>query len=161
MQRVVEVSVAPERGDGNHAVIRLAVASQPLVPDVRGRGAVLAVPGVVDRQHPTGMRSGPRVGAQQLEAPVVDLLVVPPGLGEEELQSLHRRVLRPDHRFRPGQSRQCLVPIPRREQAGQVLTEPASLGEGPENVVEPGRVALQRPRRRRGRHSLRHPTPHR
>jgi hypothetical protein len=129
------------------------------MPDVRRLGAVLAITRVVDRQHPAGMRRGRRIGAQQFQPTIVDLLVVPPGLAEEELQPLHRRVLRPDYRLGPGQRGQCLVPVPRREQPGQILAKPAPLRQGPEHVIEPGRIPLQRPRRRRNRLSSRHRAP--
>jgi hypothetical protein len=33
---------------------------------VRGLGAVLAVPAVVDHQHPAAVRRGPRIRGQQL-----------------------------------------------------------------------------------------------
>src|SRR5262249_1812563 len=54
-------------------------------------------------------------------------------------------------RLRPGQAGQRLVPVPRGQQPGQVLPKPAPLRQRREQVVEPGRVALQRPRRRRAR----------
>jgi hypothetical protein len=85
---------------------------------VRGLGAVLAVPAVVDHQHPAAVRRGRRVREQQLQPPGVDLVSVPPGFREEELQPLHRRVLRPGHRLGPGQRGQRLVPVPRRQQPG-------------------------------------------
>jgi hypothetical protein len=97
--------------------------------DVRGGRAVLAVPRVVEQEHPAAVRDGGRVRQQQLQSAVVDPLVVPPGLGQEEVQALHRRMLRPDHRLRPGQSRQRLVPIPRREQPDQVLAKTPPLRE--------------------------------
>ena len=39
---------------------------------------------------------------QQLQPPGIDPLRIPPGLRQEELQPLHRRVLRPGHRLGPG-----------------------------------------------------------
>jgi hypothetical protein len=62
---------------------------------VRDLPAILAVPAVIDHQHPAAMRRGRRIGSQQLQPTAIDLLRVPPGLGEEELQALHRRVLGP------------------------------------------------------------------
>ena len=118
---------------------------------VRGLGAVLAVPAVVDHQHPATMRRGRRVRQQQLQPPGIDLVSVPPGLGQEELQPLHRRVLRPGHRLGPGQRGQRLVPVPRRQQPGQVLPEPPPLRHTSEQIIEPGRIPLQRTRRRRTR----------
>ena len=62
---------------------------------VRGPRGVLAVPAVVDHQHAPIVRRRRRVRQQQFQPPVIDPLRVPPGLGQEELQPLHRRVLRP------------------------------------------------------------------
>ena len=69
---------------------------------VRGLGPVLAVPAVVDHQHPAAMRRGRRIGPQQLQPPRIHLVSVPPGLGQEELQPLHRRMLRAGHRLGPA-----------------------------------------------------------
>jgi hypothetical protein len=97
------------------------------MPHVRGLGAVLAVPAVVDHQHPAVMRRGRRIGQQQLQPARIHLVSVPPGFREEELQPLHRRVLRPGDRLRPGQRSQRLVPLSRRQQPGKVLPEPPPL----------------------------------
>ena len=67
--------------------------------------------------------------------------------------------LRPGHRLRPGQSRQRLVPVPRRQQSGQVLAEPPPLRHTSKKIIEPGRVPLQRARRRRTRPASSHHAP--
>jgi hypothetical protein len=77
---------------------------------VRDLPAILAVPAVIDHQHPAAMRRGRRIGSQQFQPTAIDLLRVPPGLGEEELQALHRRVLGPGHRLGPGQQGRRLSP---------------------------------------------------
>ena len=58
--------------------------------DVRGLRAVLAVPAVVNHQHPAAMRRRRRASQQQLQPPRIDLLRIPPRLRQEELQPLHR-----------------------------------------------------------------------
>ena len=156
---VIEPLVSPHRGDGDHPVVGLAVPAQPLMAHVRGLRAVLAVPAIVDHQHPAAMRRGRRVREQQLQPPGIDPLSIPPGLGQEELQPLHRRVLRPGHRLGPGQRGQRLVPVPRRQQPGQVLPEPPPLFHPREQIIEPGRIPLQRARRRGTGPTCRHHTP--
>jgi hypothetical protein len=123
VHRVAEPLASPHRGDGDHPVAGLAVPAQPLVPHVRGPGPVLAVPAVIEHQHPAAVRRGRRIRQQQLQPAVIDFVRVPPRLRQEELQPLHRRELRPGRRLRPGQRRQRLVPVPRRQQPGQALPE--------------------------------------
>ena len=159
VHRVIQPLIGPHRGDGDHPVVGLAVPAQPLMAHVRGLRAVLAVPAVVDHQHPAAVRRGRRIRQQQLQPPGIDLLRIPPGLGQEELQPLHRRMLRPGHRLGPGQRGQRLVPVPRRQQPGQVLPEPPPLRQRAEQVIKPGRIPLQRARRRRTRPTSRHHTP--
>jgi site-specific DNA recombinase len=148
VHRVVDALVSPQRGDGDHPAIGLAVAAQPLMAHVRGLRAVLAVPAVIDHQHPAAVRRGRPVRQQQLQPAGVDPLRVPPGLRQEELQPLHRRVLRPGHRLGSRQRGQRLVPVPRRQQPRQVLPEPPPLRQPAEQVIKPGRILLQRARRR-------------
>lgn len=156
MQRVVEALVRPERGHGDDAVVGLAQPAQPLPPDMRGRRAVLTIPGIIDDQHTPTMRRGRRIREQQLKPPGVDLLVLPRRLRQEELQTLHRRVLGTGHRLRPGQRGKRLVPLPRQQQTAQVLAKPTALGQRPEQIVEPGRVPFQRPGSRRTRYTRGH-----
>jgi hypothetical protein len=80
---------------------------------MRGLGAILTVARIIDHQHPRMVRRGRRVRPQQPRPPGVDPLRIPPGLRKEELQPLHRPMLRPRHRLSPGQRRQRLVPVPR------------------------------------------------
>ena len=127
IHRVIHPLISPHRGHGDQPVIGLAVPAQPLMPHVRGLRPVLAVPAVIDHQHPAAVRRGRRVTQQQLQPAGVDPLRIPPRLGQEELQPLHRPVLRPGHRLGPGQRGQRLVPVPRRQQPGQVLPEPPPL----------------------------------
>ncbi len=61
VKRIVQPLVRPQCGDRDDPVVGLAVSAQPPSAHVRGRGAVLPVAGVVDDQHPTGMRSGARI----------------------------------------------------------------------------------------------------
>jgi len=91
---------------------------------MRRLGSVLVVPAVLDHQHPAAARRGGRVRPQPLQPAVIDPLRIPPGLREEELQPLHRLVLRTRDRLGPGQRGQRLVPLPWRQQPGQVLPEP-------------------------------------
>jgi hypothetical protein len=65
MDRVIDPLISPHRGDGDHAVAGLAVPAQPLMAHMRGLGAVLAVPAVVDHQHPAAVRRGRRARQQQ------------------------------------------------------------------------------------------------
>src|SRR6266566_4752403 len=156
VHRIVHALVGPQRGDGDHPVVGLAVPAQPLPAHVRRLGPVLAVPAVIDHQHPRLVRRGRRVRPQQLQPPGVDLPRIPPRLRQEELQPLHRRMLRPGHRLSAGQRGQRLVPVPRRQQPGQVLPEPPPLRHTAKKIIEPGRIPLQRTRSRRTRHRLRH-----
>src|SRR6266498_4936112 len=73
--------------------------------------AGLAVAGVVDDQHPVVVGRCGRVAQQQLHAALVELLVVPGRLRQEELQALHGPLLRADHRFGAGQTGQGLVAV--------------------------------------------------
>jgi hypothetical protein len=98
---------------------------------VRGLRAVFAVTRIIDHQDPAGVRGGRRVRQQQLQPAGVDLLRIPPGFGQEELQPLHRRMLRPCDRFGSGQRGQGLVPVPRNQQTGQVLPEPRRCAKEP------------------------------
>jgi len=95
MHRVIQPLIGPYCRDGGHPVVGLAVPAQPLMADVRGLHPVLAVPAVVDHQHPAAMRRGRRVHQQQFQPPGIHVVSVPPGLGQEELQPLHRPMLRP------------------------------------------------------------------
>jgi hypothetical protein len=158
MHRIVDPLIGPHRGDGDHPVIGLAVPAQPLMAHMRGLRAVLAVPAVVDHQHPAAVRRGRRIGPQQLQPAGINLCRIPPRLRQEELQPLHRRVLGAGHRLRPGQRRQRLVPLPRTQQPRQVLPEPPPLRQRAEQVIKPGRIPLQRARRRRTRQPTRHHT---
>lgn len=159
VQGVVDAAVGPHRGHRDDAVVGLAQPAQPLPAHVRGRGAVLAVPGVVDHNDPAVVRSRRRLLAQQFAPPVVDLLGLPGRLGQEELQPLYPRHSRTGHRLRPCQASDRLVPLPRRQQPGQILTKPPPLGQAEEEVVEPSRVVLQRSRRRRTRTASSHLQP--
>jgi hypothetical protein len=109
---------------------------------VRGRRAVLAVPAVIDHQHPAAMRGRGRIRQQQLQPAAINLLSIPPGFRQEELQPLHRRMLRAGRRLGSRQRRQRLVPVPRRQQTGQVFPEPPPLRQRAEQVIKPGRIPL-------------------
>src|SRR5215218_10987228 len=112
-----------------------------------GGGAVLAVPGVVDHQRPRIMGGGGRVFPQQLDAALVELLVVPSRFREEPLQPLDLTVLSASDRLGAGQPGQGLVAIPREQQALQVVTEAAALGQAAKQAIKRGGVVLQRARR--------------
>jgi hypothetical protein len=66
MHGIIEPLVSPQRGDGDHAVVGLAIPAQPLMAHVRGLRAVLAVPRIINDQHPRIVRGGRRVRGQQL-----------------------------------------------------------------------------------------------
>ena len=63
------------------------------MPHVRGLHPVIAVPTVVDHQHPAAVRRGRRISQQQLKPPLIDLLRIPARFGQEELQPLHSRAV--------------------------------------------------------------------
>ena len=111
MHRVIEPLVGPHCGDGDHPIVGLAVPAQPLPAHVRGLAAVPAVPPVIDHQHPRIVRGSRRIRGQQLQSTGIDPAGIPPGLRQEKLQPLHRRMLRTRHRLRPGQRRQRLVQV--------------------------------------------------
>jgi hypothetical protein len=77
---------------------------------MRGLRAVLTVPRIVDHHHPAAMRGGRRIGEQQTQPAAIDLFRIPPGFGEDELQPLHRPMLRPEGQLGLGQRGQRLVP---------------------------------------------------
>ena len=156
VQRVVDPPVGPHCGDRDDPVVGLARSAWPLAAHVRGGSAVLAVSGVVDDQYPLIVWGGGRIGAHQVQAPVVDLLVVPGGLRQEELQSLHGRVLRAGHRLGASQAGQRLGAVARRRQSSEVLAQTAPLGERDQQVIEASRVLLQRARGGRTGTSLSH-----
>jgi hypothetical protein len=156
VHRPVDPLVGPQAGHGHDAVVHLADDPEVLPGDVRGLGPVLAVAGVVQDQHPVGVGPGGGVRQQPRQAPRVDRRPVPGGLREEVLQLLGGRVLRPDHRLRPGQRRQGLVPVAGQQEALQVGPEGAALGQRPEAGVEAAGVGLQRPGGLRARLADRH-----
>ena len=77
MHRPVAALVSPQAGHRDDAVVDLADRPQILAGHMGGGGAVLAVPGVVDHQHSPLTWGGGRVFLQQLDAALVELLVVP------------------------------------------------------------------------------------
>jgi len=108
-----------------------------------GVAAGLATAGVVDDQHALVVRRGRWVAQQQLKAPLVDLLVIPAGLGEEPLQALHGLVLGAGDRLGAGQRSERLVAVTREQQALQVGAEAMALGEPGGQGVELGGVGLE------------------
>jgi hypothetical protein len=112
---------------------------------VVGVAAVFSVAAVVDDQHPLVVGAGRRVVHQQLQPPLVELLVIPGRLRQEELQALHGRMLRADHGFGAGQAGQGLVAVAG-QQALQVGAQAAALGERAKQRVKLGGVVLQRAR---------------
>jgi hypothetical protein len=74
------------------------------------------------------MRHGHRISSQQLQLTGIDLLSVSLGFGEEELQPLNRRMLRPGHRLGPPASAVSVLFRSRGASSpGQVLSEPPPL----------------------------------
>ena len=108
-----------------------------------GVAAGLGVAGVVDDQHALVVGAGCRVGQQQLQAVLVDLLVVPGRLGEEPLQALHGPMLGTDQRLGAGQRGQGLVAVAGQQQALQVGAQAAALRQRAKQRVELGGVVLQ------------------
>ena len=108
-----------------------------------GVAAVFSVAGVVDDQHPLVVGRCGRVAQQQLKAALVDRLVVPGRLRQEELQALHGAMLGADHRFGAGQTGQRLVAIAGQQQALQVGAQAAALRQRAQQRVELGGVGLQ------------------
>jgi hypothetical protein len=96
---------------------------------VGGLGAGLAVAGVVQHQGAAVVRRGRRVAKQQLQAALVDPLVVPARLRQEPLQALHGRMLGADHGLGAGQRGHGLVAVAGQQQALQVGAQTAALGE--------------------------------
>src|SRR5829696_7150202 len=87
--------------------------------------------------------AGCRVGQQQLQAVLVDLLVVPGRLRQEPLQALHGPMLGTDQRLGAGQGGQGLVAVAGQQQALQVGAQAAALRERTKQRVELGGVVLQ------------------
>jgi hypothetical protein len=111
-----------------------------------GGAAVLTVTGVIDHQHPPLVGRGGRVGAQQLDPPLVDLFVVPGRLRQEPLQPLDLAVLGAGDRLGIGQGGQGLVAIAGQQQALQVAAQTTTLGHARQQRVKPLGVILQRAR---------------
>jgi pimeloyl-ACP methyl ester carboxylesterase len=109
-----------------------------------GVGAVFSVAGVIDHQHPLLVGRSDRVGAQQLDPPLVDRLVVPGRLRQEPLQPLHLAMLGTGDRLGAGQSGQGLVAVSWQQQALQVVPQAAALRQAREQGVELAGVVLQR-----------------
>ena len=109
-----------------------------------GGAAVLAVAGVIDHQHPLGVRRGRRVGHQQPDPLLVDGLVVPARLRQEPLQPLDLAVLGAHDRLGIGQPGQRLVPVAGRQQALEVVAQAAALRQARKQRVEVLGVVLQR-----------------
>ncbi len=115
MQRIVDPLIGPQRAHRDDAAVGLAEAAQPLAAHMRGGPPVLAIPAVIDHQHPIRMGCGRGLGQQQLQPTGIDPLGIPARLGQEILHPLRCRALGPGHRFGPGQRRSRLVPLPRRQ----------------------------------------------
>jgi hypothetical protein len=111
-----------------------------------GRGAVLAVAGVIDHQHAPGVRRGGRVGLQQRDPLLVNPLVVPGRLRQKPLQPLDLAVLGAGDRLGVGQGGQGLVAIAGQQQALQVVAQTTTLGHACQQRVKPLGVVLQRAR---------------
>lgn len=132
----------------------IAHPPQVLSAHMRCLGAVLAIPGVIDDQRTPRAWCGTRVRQQQLQPPRVDNLIIPASLGQEVLQPLHRSVLRLFDWLRPRQTRQRLIAIPRRQQPGQILPEPAPLRQRTKQPIKVDTIVFQRTRQ--GRTLLKH-----
>jgi hypothetical protein len=148
MEGIGHPRIGPQAGHRHDAVAQLADAAQIVVADVRRVGAILAVPGLVDHQRTLRVRRRERVGVQFLNAARRHRLGVPVGLGEEELQLLHRRGLRLRNRLSPHQRGQGLVAVTGQQQSSKVLTETPALDVGMEQLVERAGILLQRQRHR-------------
>jgi len=111
---------------------------------VGGVPAGLAVAAVVQHQRPLVVGGGRRVAHQQLDAALVDPLVVPGRLGEKPLQPLHGLVLGADDRLGAGQRGERLVAVAGQQQAREVGAEAAALCQRAEQGVELAGVVLQR-----------------
>ena len=109
-----------------------------------GVPAGLAVAAVVQHQRPLVVGGGRRVAQQQLDAALVELLVVPGRLGNKPLQPLHGLVLGADDRLAAHQRGQRLVAVARQQQALQVGAQAAALRQPGEQGIKPGGVVLQR-----------------
>jgi hypothetical protein len=143
VDRPVDALVGPQAGDRDDAVVGLADRAEVLAGHVGGVAAVFSVAGVVDDQHALLVGGGGRVAKQQLQAALVDLLVVPGRLRQEELQALHGRMLGADHGFGAGECGQGLVAVSWQQQALQVAPQAATLRERAKQRVELGGVVLQ------------------
>ena len=71
---------------------------------------------------------------------MIELLSIPVGLGQEQLQLLDRRVLCLDTGFRPDEPGQRLAAVTGEQEALQIVAEAAALG----NVLVQARAAGDR-----------------
>ena len=126
------------------AVVGLAERAEVLAADVRGLGAVLAVPGFVndERTGVAGLRR--RIALKRFQTAGIDGLLILGRLRQEELQALNRAMLSAQDRLGAGEGSQGLVPIAGQQQARQVVAKAATLGERAEQIIELSRIVFQR-----------------
>jgi hypothetical protein len=127
VQRPIAARIRPQAGDAHDAVVGLADQAKILASHKRGRAAVLAVAGVVDHQHPLGVRRGRRIRAQQLDAALVDRPGDPRSTPTKPLQPLDLAMLGAGDRLGAGQGGQGLVAVAGQQQALQVVAQTAAL----------------------------------
>jgi hypothetical protein len=148
MHRVIHPLIGPQRGDGDHAIVGPAIPAQPLPAHVRGPRTVLAVPlsSITSTPPPCGAVAG-SARSNSSRRPLTR-------------SGSHRDSERKNcSRCTAGwpapvtgsawPARQRLVPVPRRQQPHQVLPELPPLRQRMKQMIKPGRITLQRPRRLR------------
>ena len=145
MEREVDPLVRPQAGHRHNAVVDLAQRAQILAGDMRGLGAVFAVPGLINDQHALRGRLGRRIGEEHGQPLLGDGRDVPGRLGEEELQRLNGSGLGLAVRFRAGHGRDRLVAIAGQQQPLQIFPKAPPLGHIAEEGVKERGVTLQRP----------------
>ena len=155
VHRVVDPLISPHRGHGDHPVVGLAVPAQPPLAYVRGLVPSLRSPlsSITSTPPPCGAVAG---SPQQLQPAGGHRLRIPHRLGQEELQPLYRRQLRPGHRLRPGQRVSVLFRSRGASSPARYSRNPRRCATCVNRSSKPGRVPLQRTRRRRTRHQLGH-----
>jgi hypothetical protein len=108
--------------------------------------AALAVAGLIDDEHPVGVRPQVRVSAPQFQPPRVEGGAVPGRVVQEVMQPL---AVGPGDQG--GQLGEGLVALPRQQQPDEVVPHGGALGQAGKQIIEVAAEPVDRLRGRRGR----------
>jgi len=98
--------------------------------------APFAIAVLVYDQDALPVGSTPLIVEQELEAALVDLLLIPPGLREEPLQALRFLALRSCQGLGVSKRGEGLVSLGREQQSLQITPETFALGASTKEIIE-------------------------